>query len=316
MIAGLSLMKAHAQEYEFENTADFIKKYQSPGPKINRDSIYNLPAEQRREIFKAARKRAVRIEIDTVNIKKVEDVFFIYGFFDRGLNMIRLNYYVLDKNCDLTTTAYRAYNIDEISQMLDEANAELPYNFIHELAHLKDSYLNTGALTPNQLAQFEINSEIGARLGVLVAKNPKYDANRLITVVLAEMRGIYQHYAENNIPDLIRQRAETNIQYQKNFALWIRKKIDDSKLDTTGINVENFDKIFRLQYTFDDRCLLDELKPETMQKLLSAIKKYAFVPVLQKAVKELDAHQSAKNIPTILALSNIPEYQKYDVMQR
>lgn len=318
-LAGLSLigLKAHAQKYEFENSSDFIKKYQSPGAKINQDSIAMLPPEIARAIYVEARKRDVHVQVDTVIVNNISDGYYNYGFVDRGLNLIQLKWYIVADTCDCILPDGTEYTIEEVRRIFDEQNNELPYHFIHEIGHLHDAYLNIGALSPYQWAQFEFNSEIRARLNVIEHKFPDWTADMLLDSVMLEMNQDYEHYAKNRMPELLHADAHAALGYQRNYAAWKRKRPEAANLDSINIEVKSFDEIMRLQYTFGKRgCLLDSAKISTIEKLSNAILQYISVPELVVIIDELKESPAAKNLPSIFAISGISKEQNFDVMRQ
>ncbi|MDR1338398.1 MAG: hypothetical protein LBJ73_05235 [Rickettsiales bacterium] len=318
-LAGLSLLgpSARAQTHEFENVGDFIKKYQSPPPRINRDSISMLPPEIARAIYRQARKRDVHVQVDTIVVNKISDGYYNYGYVDRALNLIQLNYYIVADDCDCNMADGTVYPIEEVRRIFDEQNNELPWHFIHEAGHLHDAYLNIGALSPPQWAQFEFNSEIRARLNVLQTKFPKWGADRLIDGALAEMEPDHRHYAQNRMPELLRGDARAALEYQRNYIAWKHKSPNAARLDSAHVQVKSFDEITRLQYTFGPRgCLLDSARTGTIKKLSRAVMRYISVPELAAVIAELEQSEAAMNLPSILAVSGIRPEQDFDVIRR
>jgi hypothetical protein len=139
------------------NVDAFVKEHSSSAPRINFDSIFNLPWQQREEFILNARQRLEpTIQINEVSWKEYKQTMadlgaFPYGLFHENFNMIELSYF------DLSTIPKSEKHM---KVLLEAMNCELPFNYLHEKKHSFDRlHRNLGGLNIEQDVQYEYHYE-------------------------------------------------------------------------------------------------------------------------------------------------------------
>jgi len=147
---------------------DFIDSVQTKGAKINVDSISKLKGAELKDYIKKARKRPLHIQVDTIIIDEKKELDERTAWFNPSLNIIVLNYYLIDSAYWAYLQERKTLKFIEIGER-EASNKKLDKKFEHEFKHASD-YRNFQALSlnPEQILQYSIHLEITASIAELL----------------------------------------------------------------------------------------------------------------------------------------------------
>ncbi|MDR1361340.1 MAG: hypothetical protein LBJ18_03515 [Rickettsiales bacterium] len=143
----------------FSNVASFIEKLESPGPKLNEDSIYSLSNSKFMQFISDVKKRDPRIQTETTVFETDAEVLDFLNnqnipmaTFQRNLNLITLNLFKTG------TKVNKRY-----ANLFDAINREQLFYFSHEFKHSQImNNIKLGRLDFSQLLEYQLCNELAS----------------------------------------------------------------------------------------------------------------------------------------------------------
>lgn len=240
--------------------------------KINKDSIYSLPTKEIYKYMRAAHNRQLIIEFDTLKLTEQNMAFVDCGGYDRTTHSININHLVADdKRLQPICNRFNAISRDEI--------------LTHESDHaLKYKIENVAGLSLDEMTQYFFHIEISARIAVLRKSTKNIDD--AVLGAITELGLTIKSYQGEEVPRLLENNILFSYLFQSEYTSDIRNNVPREQL-------KNFHEVLGDVYTFDNKNILNDVSPNTYEKLFKHVKQYSADTTLRNAIKKLSEKYAA-----------------------
>lgn len=242
--------------------------------KINRDSIYSMPAKDVYKHMREAHKRPPQIEYDTLqmNAQYLNNGIGVVSAYDRVLNKVVVHHF---------TT-----KVPELRQTCRELNSGDKQSLVaHESDHaIKDSIENIANLTLEEMLVYQFHFELSAHIAE--NKTASNDYNDAVSSALRKFADVQKNYSEEVFPLWLENNLVFTYFYQNEYGDEMRATKKLKKLKT-------FDEAVRSLYLFDGKCILDIIRPDIKEKLFKQIARYSNTYPMKELIAKL-ASDNAK----------------------